>query len=171
MKLEVFHTQSYKETKLKNPSLAKGSKQWLGDGYYFWQDEEFAQWWGNTAKRKNSDSYDIYKAELEFEEDEFIDTVFNKDDYYNFVRTIEKFASKFQRKHRKVPSLEEFNLFLNRFGIWEKIKIIRFQEVPPNDYFVEVKGFYYKKRIQIRVNNRKIISSFVHFSTKECINI
>jgi hypothetical protein len=172
MKMEVYHTQAHNKGIIDFPELAEGKEQWLGDGFYFWQDYQFSEWWGDYKKCKSwnvSRKYDIYEVELEFEEDDFIDTVFNENDYYNFVKNIEKFAKIFQKKIKKKPTLEEFNLFIKRFKIWDNIKIIRFQDVPENNYLVEVNGFYYKKRIQIRVNNPTIISNFVHLKTKDCI--
>lgn len=170
--IKTYHTQANNGNILNFPELAEGPDQWLGDGFYFWQDYEFSEWWGDYQKCKSwnvSKKYDIYEVELEFEEDDFIDTVFNENDYYNFVKNIEKFAKKYQKKEKQKPTLEEFNLFIKNFNIWDNIKIIRFQDIPKNDYLVEVNGFYYKKRIQIRVNKPIIITKFAHFLTKECI--
>lgn len=152
------------------PILAEGNDQWLGDGYYFWQDIEFSKWWGDERKKNISKRYSIYKATLVFdEENEFIDTVFNEEDYYNFVKKVEAFAKKYQKAIRRKPSLEEFNDFIADYNIWNEICVIRFQDVPKNDNFMEVKGYYYKKRIQIRVNNPKIISNFIHENDYLCM--
>lgn len=172
MKLSLYHTQANNKGILNFPEIAEGKEQWLGDGFYFWQDYEISEWWGDKHKCKywnKSRKYDIYKVDIEFEDDDFIDTVFNEEDYYNFVANIEKFAKFFQKKLRKKPTLNEFNLFISKFNVWNNIKVIRFQDVPENDYLVEVNGFYYKKRIQIRVNNPTIISNFVHLKTIDCI--
>jgi hypothetical protein len=173
MRLKVFHTQANRNELLSFPEITTKSDNWLGDGFYFWQDLEFAEWWGDSKKCQSwnkSRKYDIYNSILDFSEDAFIDTVFNEIDYYNFIKTIEKFSKAFQRKIHKKPSLKEFILFIKKFGIWENINVIRFQDIPENNLLVEVKGFYYKKRIQIRVNRPEIISTFDHFSTKDCIN-
>ena len=146
--IKTYHTQANNGNILNFPVLAEGLDQWLGDGFYFWQDYEFSEWWGDNKKCKSwntSKKYDIYEVELEFDEDDFIDTVFNENDYYNFVKSIEKFAKKYQKKEKRKPTLEEFNLFIKKFNIWDNIKIIRFQDIPKNDYLVEVSGFYYKK--------------------------
>ncbi|MGD9928738.1 MAG: hypothetical protein AB7U05_01860 [Mangrovibacterium sp.] len=167
--IEVYHTQEKREEMLFFPILAEGNEQWLGDGFYFWQDYEFARWWGEIKKcTKVGNQFSIYKATLEFEEDDFIDTVFNEHDYYNFVSVIEKFAIKYQETFGKKASLEDFNDFISDHKIWENIKIIRFQDVPENSNLVEVKGFYYKKRIQIRVNEPEIIVNFAHFKNFLC---
>lgn len=172
MTLEVFHTQGRREKLLNFPPLAEGNEQWLGDGFYFWQDYDFAKWWGETKKCKKGkfpSSYDIYKANLKVSEDNFIDTVFDEEDYYQFVTKVEEFAKKYIKKFHRKPNLEEFNDFVYDFGLWEDIEVIRFQDVPENNYLVEVNDFYYKKRIQIRVNNPELITNFAHFKNLYCV--
>jgi hypothetical protein len=173
MLLKVYHTTSSLDGIITFPDLTTESDNWLGDGFYFWQDPEFADWWGDTFKCKiwnTSRKFDVYEANLEFNESDFIDTVFNENDYYNFVSTVEKFAKKFQKIFRKKPTLDDFNLFLKRHNVWESVSIIRFQDVPANNQLVEVNGYYYKKRIQIRVNKAEIISSFAHLKRKDCLH-
>lgn len=167
--IEVYHTQEKREELLRFPILAEGNKQWLGDGFYFWQDYEFAHWWGDLKKpSKSKAQFSIYKANLKFNENDFIDTVFNEHDYYNFVNVIERFAKKYESELGRKASLEDFNDFIDDHAIWQNIKIIRFQDLPKNSNLVQVKGFYYKKRIQIRVNDPEIIVSFVHFKNFLC---
>jgi hypothetical protein len=173
MVLDVFHTQEDRDTELTFPIVAKGIEQWLGDGFYFWQDYDFAIWWGRTKKCSFSNKnkrFCIFKSILTFNEDEFIDTVFNEHDYKNFVVVVEKFAKKYSDRFRKKPDLKEFNDFISDFGIWEQIKVIRFQDVPSSNEHVVVSGFYYKKRIQIRVNDPEIISTFEYLENWNCVN-
>lgn len=73
---------------------------------------------------------------------------------------MEEFAKKYTSKYYKKPTLEEFNDFISDFNIWDNIKVIRFQDVPENNDLVEVNGYYYKKRIQLRVNEPEIITNF-----------
>ena len=169
--LECFHTQAYNVIPLTFPKLAEGYENWLGDGYYFWQDEYFSKWWGENKKCRGNLSrmYTVYKGELKFDDEEFIDTVFNIEDYYQFVHSIERFAKKHQKNLGRKPTLEEFNEFIEDHNIWQDIKVIRFQDVPENDEHVEVLGFYYKKRIQIRVNDATIINKFVFYKSLACI--
>lgn len=172
MTLNVYHTQEYRVETLKFPILAEGIDQWLGDGYYFWQDYEFSTWWGRAKKcslKNKSRQFSIFQATLEFDEDSFIDTVFSQEDYYNFVEKIEAFAKKYSKKFRKKPSLEEFNDFIIDFDLWQEIKVIRFQDLPENNDLVSVNDFYYKKRIQIRVNDPEIITTFTHLKNLYCI--
>ncbi len=172
IELEVYHTQERRDTELEFPCLATGNEQWLGDGFYFWQDYEFANWWGQIKKcgsKNKSRQFCIFKCLLSFNEDQIIDTVFDEQDYYNFVTKIETFAKRLTHLTKAIPTLEEFNDFTADYGLWKDIKVIRFQDVPPKDEHVEVKGFYYKKRIQLRVNDPQIISKFTNFKTFLCV--
>lgn len=170
MTLEVYQTQEFRSINLDFPILATGNEQWLGDGYYFWQDYEFAKWWGETKKiTKLNRSYSVFKAYLAINEDNFIDTVFNQEDYYNFVKNVELFAEKYSTKFNKKPTLEEFNDFIIDFNLWTNIKVIRFQDVPENDQLMKVNRYYYKKRIQIRVNEPQIITKFEPYKILTCI--
>lgn len=170
--IDCFHTPHFSDPPHKFPVLADGYENWIGDGYYFWQDEQFAKWWGQNKKCGGSNlarRYIIYKTQLTFEEDDFIDTVFNEDDYYQFVDKIEEFAKQYQKKLKKIPDLKEFNEFIEAFNIWTSIKVIRFQDLPAQDEHIQVKGFYYKKRIQIRVNDPTIITNFAVYKNLACI--
>jgi hypothetical protein len=168
--LSVYHTQEYRPVTLRFPVLATGNEQWLGDGYYFWQDYEFAKWWGETKKCRNPyRQYSIFKADLNFSEENFIDTVFNQIDYYEFVKKVESFAKRYGRQFGHKPTLEEFNDFIADFGLWKEIKVIRFQDIPENDQLMEVDGYYYKKRIQLRVNDASIITTFAHQKNLYCV--
>lgn len=170
--LEVYHTPHFANPPHKFPVLAQGYENWLGDGYYFWQDEEFSKWWGQNKKcgpENFSRRYIIYKTTLTFEEEDFIDTVFNQEDYYQFVKTIEKFAKAYQKNLNKIPDLREFNEFIEAYHIWDNIKVIRFQDIPQKNEHLEVRGFYYKKRIQLRVNDPTIITNFAIHKNLSCI--
>jgi len=170
--LDVYHTQSHTARPLSFPVLATGFENWLGDGYYFWQDYQFSIWWGKTHKcgtSNKSRQFIVYRATLIFDSEEFIDTVFNEEDYYQFCKNIEKFAKAYQKNLGRKPSLQEFNSFIEHHHVWDEIKVIRFQDLPESDYHVEVLGFYYKKRIQLRVNDPKIISTFAVHKTFACL--
>ena len=168
----LYHTQEFRTPLLKLPVEATGNKQWLGDGYYFWHDFDFAQWWGNDkkCKLKNiSRKYSVYKASIVCQEDDFIDTVFNEKDYVNFVNAIDRFAKIYQIQFGAKPSLVEFNDFIFDKRLWSNIKVIRFQDIPKNDDLMAVNGFYYKKRIQYRVTDTENIINFVHDDYFDCV--
>ena len=173
MEYTVYHTQEKRKDILTEPVLGQGHSQWLGDGFYFWQDDEFAIWWGDNKKCgifNKSRQFSIYKAELQFEKDEFIDSVFDEKDYYGLVRNVEKFAISLSKNLGRKPTLEEFNDFVHDKSLWQDIKVIRFQDLPHNEQFIQVKGFYYKKRIQFRITDLSIIKRFIHFNDFDCLN-
>jgi hypothetical protein len=169
---EVFHTQEYRFPILTFPIQGTGNDMWLGDGYYFWQDYEFSKWWGEIMKCKACNKtrrYTIFKATITFTNEEFIDTVFNEEDYYNFVNTVEKFAKMYIKQFHKKPTLEEFNDFIDDYDVWEDISVIRFQDLPFNNDLIKVDGYYYKKRIQFRVNEPEKITNFAQLNTFVCV--
>jgi hypothetical protein len=151
--ITVYHVNEHRGT--ETIVYATGSAQWLGDAFYFWQDFEFAEEWAKSSRNKYEVA-DIYTIELDlnFDADEdVIDTVFNEEDYYKFVEKLEYFANLYFQHFKEKPSLEEFNNFIqdNEIPLWKDIKAIRFQDLPLNDKkdYLKVKGFFYKKRIQI----------------------
>src|SRR6476660_5845570 len=86
--LTVYHTQESRTAPLKQAQLCNRSNAWLGVGYYFWIDDEFAHYWGRDTKKGKSGRYDIYKAEVC--EEQILNATFNEKEYYFFVRSIEK---------------------------------------------------------------------------------
>ncbi len=155
--MKLYHTNEHREK--EGVIEAKGFKQWLGDGFYFWQDYEFAKEW---AIVKNYQNYDIYSVDVELTENNMIDTVFNEEDYYNFVEKLELFADKYFKLKNRKPDLEEFNNFIKDNKIWGDIKAIRFQDLPTNNNkdYLKINNFYYKKRIQIVLYDAKKIKSY-----------
>jgi hypothetical protein len=157
------------------PKLAEGDEMWLGNGFYFWQDEYFAKWWGSNkkcggkSKSAAGGRYTIYRAEIEVADDEFYDTVFDEETYNHFVESIEKFAKEAQKGIGRKPTLLEFNRFIRDKNIWNSIKVIRFQDLPESNEHIEVLGYFYKKRIQLRVNDPEVITKFVVHKNMACI--
>ena len=103
--IAVYHTNEHRGN--ETIVYATGIEQWLGDGFYFWQDFEFAQEWAKSVRNKYANS-DIYTVELDlnFATDEHvIDTVFNEIDYYKFVEKIEYFADVYFHQFQEKPSL------------------------------------------------------------------
>jgi hypothetical protein len=152
---------------------AQGFHQWLGDAYYFWQDIEFAEEWATNA-RNGYPAADIYEVELDlnFDTDEFvIDTVFNEEHYYKFIEKIERFSDVYFAKFNQKPSIEDFNSFIFdlKIPLWKDIKAIRFQDLPNNDKknYLKVKGFFYKKRIQIALFDAKRLIKYNIIQTVE----
>ena len=134
--IKGYHTQECRGTILDRPLKCMDRKAWLGFGFYFWLELIYAHYWGEDFKiRKNnpkakSDSYDIYCADLGIEN--CINTVFNEDDYVNFVELIEDVILHF--KNRRVPvTLEMVNCFLAETA-WKEhgIEGIIYDDKPTN---------------------------------------
>ena len=77
-----YHTQEYRSNAqpLEEPIKCKGRTAWLGIGYYFWTEIEFAHYWGQDFKKRATGYYDIYKANLNTEN--CINTVFDEKGYF-----------------------------------------------------------------------------------------
>jgi len=58
----MYHTQERRATRLVNPILCTKSNAWLGDAFYFWDNELDAIIWGHRSKRSTG-YFEIYKAE------------------------------------------------------------------------------------------------------------
>ena len=151
--ITVYHTNEHRGNEII--VYAEGADQWLGDAYYFWQDFEFAEEWAKST-RNNYKVSDIYTVELDLNFEagkDVIDTVFNEKHYYKFVEKIEAFAKVYINKFGQKPTLQDFNNFVldNNLPLWKEINAIRFQDLPLNDKrdYLQIKGFFYKKRIQI----------------------
>ena len=72
-----YHTQEYRSNAhaLEEPIKCKGKTAWLGIGYYFWTEVEFAHYWGEDFKKRATGYYDIYKANINVEN--CLNTVFD----------------------------------------------------------------------------------------------
>ena len=161
-----FHTQEKRQVNLIEPIPCTKDNAWLGDAYYFWVDEDDAHFWGVVSKKRTGE-YQIYKAE--FSSDKILDTVFNEEHYYFWIKQIEKAAKNFVKKTRIKPSLKEINDYFVEKGAWSELDGIAFQDISNNPKHFLVKEFQYKKRIQIALYNKKIISKFTHYLDGVCV--
>ena len=100
--LNYFHTQEKRNKQLSKPLKCKKDNAWLGEGYYFWEDEQDALFWGQSSKR---DNYEIYIAQLK-KDAEILDTVFNREHYEFWIKQIEKFCKTFIKKTGQKPTLK-----------------------------------------------------------------
>lgn len=91
----IFHTAKYQgepqEIINKVPFIATGEKQWLGEGYYFWESYiDNAHWWGDVHY---NNSYIICKSLYESTKSNSINLIDNKehlDIIENFQRILIK---------------------------------------------------------------------------------
>jgi len=158
-----YHTQEFRQQPvLDEPILCDLRNAWLGSGYYFWTDVEFAKYWGEDFKTRNTGYYDVYSAEIDI--GKCLNTVFNEKHYFFFLRCIEKAINHFQQKEEKV-TLKEVHEFLE-YNFWKKLDVtgVLYDDLPsnpknkPNRKYSVVeyeeygkKFLYYKKRIQVVV--------------------
>lgn len=177
--IKVYHTNQHRGNILSAPVFATGNTQWLGDGYYFWQDLEFAEEWGYNRicngeeyKKGIYNKFDIYEAEIDidFPSEYTIDSVFNEEDYYGFLSIVEDFATLYFKNHGDWPDLGKFNDFIAGYDLWKDTVAIRFQDLPLKNErpYLKVKKFYYKKRIQIVLYDVYKIHKFTHYKTLDC---
>ena len=149
-----YHTQEFRamEQPLNKPIKCLAKNAWLGIGYYFWTEIEFAHYWGEDFKKGYSGYYDIYKASLDVSN--FINSVFDQEGYFFLRSKIEETLNHF-KKHNKQISLEKIHRFLSD-EIWKKLGVegIIYDDKPVNSrrsdrVYSEIPDLYYKKRIQI----------------------
>jgi len=163
-----YHTQEFREESqaLSVPILCVDKDVWLGEGYYFWRDIEYAHYWG-IDKKKRTGYYDIYSIEID--QEFLLDTVFNEDDYEFFKDSIEKAIKKLKidRKDYSV-TINEVHTFLKR-NVWnefEDIEGIVFEDIPIGKRHSQIPPLYYKKRIQIVVFDLRITQNFSFYKEK-----
>lgn len=160
-----YHTQEHRKNSefLKEPIACENKNAWLGKGYYFWTELEFAIYWGEDSKTKNTEFYDIYRASLNCEN--CINAVFDEKGYFFLRERIEETIEHF-KSHGLVATLDQVNRFLAD-NFWLKMKVagIIFDDKPTNPrksdrIYSEIPGLYYKKRIQIVLYSLENIHNF-----------
>jgi len=170
----MYHTQEKRKIPLTLPCKCTRDDAWLGDGYYFWYDQDDADRWGRNSKKKTG-SFEIYRSEVDCSN--VLDTVFNEEHYLFWLKQIEKAAKHIVKKTGQKPTLKELNDYFKERATWHEIKGILFQDLPNNFNFLMVKPiryrnkkrpFVYKKRIQIAVYNLDIIATFALIFTDTC---
>ena len=164
--MTFYHTQENRNKKLQEPIICTNDNAWLGEAFYFWEEESDAVFWGNTHKRKTG-SYDIYSSEILI--DDILDTVFNRHHYEWWLKQVEKVAKKFIKSTNSKPTLKEINDYFLEKGIWTKFDGILFQDISKNPVHFMVKEFQYKKRIQLALYNREKILNFALNYTGKCV--
>ncbi len=151
----MYHTQEKRRKLLNAPIKCNRGDAWLGEGYYFWDNEIDAIHWGNSSK---NGSFEIYKADIETEN--VLDTVFNEEHYSFWIKQVEKAAKSITRKTGKKASIREINQYFNDKAKWSEITDgVLFQDLPFSDDLL-VSNFNYRKRIQIAIYNKAIINNF-----------
>ena len=159
-----YHSQECRPIELEQPVKCVNKKAWLGFGYYFWLEEEYAHYWGQDSKiHERSNSYDIYCADLNIKN--CINAVFNEEGYSFFVNKIEEAILQFKNIGEPF-TLEMVNRLLVD-KVWKKhgIEGIVYDDKPVNPrnknrIYSEIPDLYYKKRIQVVIFDLKNMSNF-----------
>ena len=111
--------------------------------------------WGNHSKKRTG-AFEIYSALIDCKN--VLDTVFDAESYKFWVKQIEKVAKTITKKTGKKAKIREINHYFSDKAKWgEEMTGILFQDLP-NSTDLLVENFYYRKRIQIVVYNKDIIS-------------
>ena len=162
----MYHTQEKRGIRLDNPIICVRDDAWLGNGYYFWNELDDAEQWGQNSKRKTG-RYEIYKATIDCID--VLDTVFNEEHYQFWLKQVEKAAKVIWKKTGEKPTLKELNAYFQSRGGWgEAVAGILFQDLPGNPTYLLVHQFSYRKRIQIAVYKLDIITNFVFLDENTC---
>ncbi len=163
-----YHTQEYRPKELENPILCQ-KNTWLGNGLYFWTEEEFAHYWGQDWKM-NTGAYDIYKAELDISH--CVNAVFSEEGYFFFREKIEEAIAYFKNNGQTV-NLPKVHRFLSD-NIWHKLGVtgIIYDDKPSNRldkgrFYSEIPDLYYLKRIQVVIFSLRNIHNFTLFSEEQ----
>lgn len=163
----MYHTQENRGNILTSPIECTRPDAWLGDGFYFWYDEQDAIFWGHESKKRKG-SFHVYKANIYLEN--VLNTVFNEDHYNFWLKQIEKAAKAIIKTTGIKPTLKEINQYFKERSKWEDVtQGILFQDLPKNNGIL-VLGLYYRKRIQLVVYNMDIVENFQLHEETKCLN-
>ena len=152
----MYHTQEKWAAPILEPIICTDPEVWLGEAYYFWYTLDDAHYWG-MKKKKSTGYFEVYQAEIEC--DNLLDTVFNEIHYLFWLKNIEKALKRFA-KANITASLTVINEYFKDNKIWTKFDGIMFQDISTNPDKYAIQKFYYKKRIQVGLFNKLIISNF-----------
>ena len=164
-----YHTQECRDSGiLENPMLCDASNAWLGIGYYFWTEVEFAHHWGQMVKMSTG-AYDIYRAYLDI--DNCVNAVFDEKGYFFFRKQVEKAIVFLKSQGMAQVTLQQVHRFLAD-NIWPNtptpVSGILYDDIPQNPkdksrVYSEITPLYYKKRIQIAIFDRRNVFEFQLF--------
>lgn len=159
-----YHTQEWRNNNiLSNPIICQRDDAWLGEGFYFWANLDFAHYWGLDSKRRNTGYYSIYKALIE--EENLLNTSFNEIHNDLFTTSIELAL---QHLSQTIANIElvQIHRFLAE-NVWPRMGVtgIIYDDLPKNSSrnsrtYSHVPPLYYKKRVQIVLFNLAILHSF-----------
>lgn len=154
----MYHTQEKRNRRLSNPIECKRKDAWLGAGYYFWDEEGDAHSWGRSSKYKTG-AFEVYEADIVGEN--FLNTVFNEEDYIFFKKQIDKASLAIVKMTNMRPTIKDICEYINSKARWStKLDGVLFQDLPTGSN-LPIENFPYRKRIQAVVYNSSCIQNFL----------
>jgi hypothetical protein len=105
---------------------------------------------------------DAWLGNASINDEDFLDTVFQKAHYEFWLNQIEKAAKKIIKKTGVKPTLKEINDYFYEKRIWTHFSGILFQDISENPIHFLVDEFQYKKRIQLALFDKRKINNFAH---------
>jgi hypothetical protein len=152
----MYHTQEKWFATLTEPIICTDPAAWLGDAYYFWYTLDDAHYWGLKMKWRTK-YFEVYQADINCEN--VLDTVFNEEHYLFWLKNIESVLKRLAKAGIEA-TLPIVNEYFKDNGKWTKFDGILFQDISTNKDRNNIPNFFYKKRIQVGVFNKDIISNF-----------
>ncbi len=116
--MNFYHTQDDRMHLLTEPILCVKDNAWLGEAYYFWEEESDADFWGNKFKNKTG-KYNVYISDISM--NNVLDTVFNREHYVFWIKQVEKVAKNFIKKTNSKPTLKKKKYGHRLMGFYFKI--------------------------------------------------
>jgi len=163
----LYQTLEKRKDKAISAGYCKRPNAWLGNGYYFWYNEDDSIKWGQESSYYKAGYFEVYKAEIYF--DNILNTVFDEEAYNFFLKITEMAAKYFIKKIDIRPTIKQINDYFKEKGIFKDIDGILFQDIPTSKTYTLVENLYYKKRIQLVVYNKDIILTFTFHDEGACL--
>lgn len=166
-----YHTQECHGHTLTKPIKCEHKEAWLGVGYYFWVEEEFAHYWGIDEKKDTTGVYEIYSAYVP--EENLLNTSFNEEYYFIFQEKINNAIEHLKNKwNTKKIDIRQVHRFLAS-EVWPLLKIdgILYDDLPHNTKkrtYSEITPLHYKKRIQIVIFEKENLIDFKLYRSNLC---
>jgi len=165
----MYHTQEKWSQRLSDPIICNRRDAWLGEGYYFWDEQQDARIWGRTSKRATG-HFEIYSAGLDCTD--VLNTVFDEAQYLWWKNEIERVAQILQLKSSGAPKPTKWQVYqyIRSKGIWEAANVtgILFEDLTDNPERSRIDGFNYKKRTQLVAFTKRIVKDWSFLLVEKC---
>ncbi|MBQ9253213.1 MAG: hypothetical protein IJ180_00395 [Bacteroidales bacterium] len=166
MSIIGYHTANSEKGRLYKPLYCHDNKAWLGPGYYFWQDLDFAKRWASVKKYR---LYDVYTADLNTEH--CLDTVYSEEADKKFNEWLDLCDNLIRKRNLKIKPEDRLSTIFNlmKKEVFKKLNItgIRYADIPQGELDSKYKPLYPQKRIQYVIYSDKDIRNFSILIEKE----